>query len=88
MTIRTKYKLQLIRNQLITMALSEIGDISQSFFSPVHHRDSVGKRFQSLRSRAIFIESERSSVSALTAARNLNRIGYLSKSFEQKDTSG
>ena len=71
MTITTMYKSQLIRNELITMALSKIGNISQRVSSIHLIRDSVRRRFQSLRSRAFFTESERSSVSALTAARNL-----------------
>ena len=50
---------------------SEIGNISQRVSSIQLITDSEGKRFQSFRSRAIFTESERSSVSALTAARNL-----------------
>ena len=71
MTITTMYKSQLIRNQLITMALSEIGNISQRVSLIQLVTNSDGKRFQSFRSSAIFTESERSSVSALTAARNL-----------------
>ena len=68
---------------------SEIGNISQRVSSIQLIRDSEGKRFQSFRSRAIFTESERSSVSALTAARNLlNGIGDLSQSSETSHTLG
>ena len=87
MTIRTKYKSQLIRNQLITMALSEIGKISQSFFNPVHHR---------LRREEISIFAIKSNFHGVRKELSLcsycskepDGIGDLSNTSEWADTSG